>query len=49
MLDVALTQTLLGLTSEQWILDAEKALINKGAIAEAFVGLILLELVFFGT
>lgn len=38
MLDVALTQMLLGLTSEQWILDTEKAFINKGAIAEAFVG-----------
>lgn len=38
MLDVALTQTLLGLTSDQWILNTENEFINKGAIAEAFVG-----------
>lgn len=38
MVDIALTQTLLGLTSEQWILDTENAFFNKGAIAEAFVG-----------
>lgn len=38
MLDVALTQTLLGLTTEDWILETEKAFINKGQIAEAFVG-----------
>ena len=38
MLDVALTQTLLGLTSQQWILDPEEAFFNKGAVAEAFIG-----------
>ena len=38
MVDIALTQTLLGLTSEQWILNTENAFVNKGAIAEAFVG-----------
>ena len=38
MMDIALTQTVLGLTSEQWILETENAFINKGAIAEAFVG-----------
>lgn len=38
MMDIALTQTILGLTSEQWILETENAFINKGAIAEAFVG-----------
>lgn len=38
MVDIAITQTLLGLTSEQWILDTENAFINKGALAEAFVG-----------
>lgn len=38
MVDVALTQTLLGLTSEQWILQPENAFINKGTVAEAFVG-----------
>lgn len=37
MVDIAITQTLLGLTSEQWILNTENAFINKGAIAEAFV------------
>lgn len=38
MLDVAVTQSLLGLTAEQWILEPEKAFINKGPIAEAFIG-----------
>lgn len=38
MVDVALTQTLLGVTSEQWILNTGHAFINKGSIAEAFVG-----------
>lgn len=38
MVDVALAQTLLGLTSEQWIFDIENAFINKGMIAESFVG-----------
>lgn|SRR3990167_428241 len=38
MLDVALTQALLGHTSEQWILDIENEFVNKGAIAEAFIG-----------
>jgi predicted AAA+ superfamily ATPase len=38
MIDIAITQTLLGLTSDQWILNTENAFINKGAIAKAFVG-----------
>lgn len=38
MVDVALTQALLGLTSSAWILDLEKNFINKGMIAEAFIG-----------
>ena len=31
MLDVALTQALLGMTAEQWMLDLQAAFINKGA------------------
>ena len=38
MLDVALTQALLGMTAEVWILDPQAAFVNKGALAEAFVG-----------
>ncbi len=38
MIDVALAQTILGLTSEQWIFDINAAFINKGMIAENFVG-----------
>ena len=37
-IDVALTQALLGLTAEQWILDPARAFVNKGALSEAFVG-----------
>jgi predicted AAA+ superfamily ATPase len=38
MLDVALTQALLGMNSEDWALDPENSFINKGDIAEAFFG-----------
>lgn len=38
MLDVALMQSLLGLSSSDWILDPNQVFINKGMIAEAFVG-----------
>ena len=38
MLDIALTQKLLKFTAEQWITDIHTAFINKGAIAESFVG-----------
>jgi predicted AAA+ superfamily ATPase len=38
MLDIALTQALLGQTAESWILDPEQSMMSKGAIAEAFVG-----------
>ena len=38
LVDIALTQTLLGLTSSDWILKPEQTFINKGMIAEAFVG-----------
>ena len=38
ILDVALTQALLGTASEAWTLTPEKAFINKGAIIEAVVG-----------
>lgn len=37
-LDIGLMQTLLGTTAENWILSPETTFINKGAIAEAFVG-----------
>jgi predicted AAA+ superfamily ATPase len=38
MLDVALTQALLGQTAENWILNPKEQFLNKGEIAEAFVG-----------
>jgi hypothetical protein len=38
LLDVALMQALLGLTSSDWILNPEQVFINKGMVAEAFVG-----------
>jgi predicted AAA+ superfamily ATPase len=38
LLDVALMQVMLGLTSSDWILDPERVFINRGVIAEAFVG-----------
>lgn len=38
MLDVGLMQALLGITAEDWILQTEQTFINKGNIAEAFVG-----------
>lgn len=38
LLDVALMQALLGLTSSDWILNPEHTFINKGMVAEAFVG-----------
>ena len=38
LLDVALMQALLGFTSSDWILNAAQVFINKGMIAEAFVG-----------
>lgn len=37
-LDIALSQVLLGLETKEWILNAKQAVINKGKIAEAFVG-----------
>ena len=37
-LDVALTQALLGFSSAEWILNPEQVFVNKGMIAEAFVG-----------
>lgn len=37
-LDVGLNQALLGLELKDWFLDPELALINKGKIAESFVG-----------
>ncbi len=38
LLDVALTQTLLGIDLGKWILDASSAIANRGEIIEAFVG-----------
>lgn len=38
LLDSALMQALLGQTSEAWLLDPKVAFINKGQVAEAFVG-----------
>ncbi|MCX7122059.1 MAG: AAA family ATPase [Gammaproteobacteria bacterium] len=38
LLDVALAQTLLGAIPTEWILDTQNAFINKGAVAESFVG-----------
>lgn len=37
-LDVALSQTILGLDASSWILDWQNSIINKGYIAESFVG-----------
>lgn len=38
LVDIALAQTLLGAVPTQWILDTQNAFINKGEIAESFVG-----------
>lgn len=38
MLDVALTQAILGLDIKDWFLNSREALINKGEITEAFIG-----------
>lgn len=38
MLDIGLMQALLGITAEDWILNTKQTFINKGNIAEAFVG-----------
>lgn len=38
LLDIALLQALLGLNSSEWILNPEQVFINKGIIAEAFIG-----------
>src|SRR3990167_8366988 len=38
MLDVALTEALLGQTNEEWILHPNESAINRGNITEAFVG-----------
>ncbi len=37
-LDIGLAQTMLGVDSGQWIVDMQKMFVNKGEIAEAFVG-----------
>ncbi len=37
-LDIGLAQTMLGAETGQWIVDMEKLFVNKGEIAEAFVG-----------
>jgi predicted AAA+ superfamily ATPase len=37
-LDVALAQSVLGIDYGAWILDPEHAIVNRGAVAEAFVG-----------
>jgi predicted AAA+ superfamily ATPase len=37
-LDIALAQTLLGVETKNWILDMDKMFVNRGEIAEAFVG-----------
>ncbi|MFA6262908.1 MAG: AAA family ATPase [Candidatus Babeliales bacterium] len=37
-LDVGLSQAILGLTLGEWLVNKEKAFINKGEIVEAFVG-----------
>lgn len=37
-LDVALAQTVLGLNTKEWILDADETFVNQGAVVEAFVG-----------
>jgi len=37
-LDIALSQTILGLSTNHWILSPRESLINNGAITESFVG-----------
>ncbi len=37
-LDVALTQQMLGLKTQEWILNPAQSFINKGALVESFVG-----------
>jgi predicted AAA+ superfamily ATPase len=41
-LDVGLVQTMLGLKREAWLLNVKNAIVNRGAIAEALVGLELI-------
>ncbi len=43
-LDIALAQTILGISLKEWILNADQALINKGNIIEAMIGQELLAL-----
>jgi predicted AAA+ superfamily ATPase len=43
-LDIALAQTILGISLKEWILNANQALINKGNIIEAMIGQELLAL-----
>jgi predicted AAA+ superfamily ATPase len=38
LLDVGLTQSLLGLELSEWFLNSESIFVNKGALVEAFVG-----------
>jgi len=38
LLDIGLSQTLLGLNLADWFLDRDTAFVNKGALIEAFVG-----------
>lgn len=38
LLDVGLSQALLGLQLDNWLLNAESAFVNKGELVEAFVG-----------
>ncbi len=38
LLDIGLTQALLGVKVSDWLLHPEQSLINKGAIVEAFIG-----------
>lgn len=38
LLDVALTQTILGVQPKDWLLNPEQTFINRGEIVEAFVG-----------
>ncbi|MBF0361008.1 MAG: ATP-binding protein [Oligoflexia bacterium] len=38
LLDIALAQTILGQDNSEWILNPEKAYINKGPIIEAYIG-----------
>ena len=37
-LDIALTQSILGLNTAEWLLNPDKQFVNKGEIVEAFVG-----------